>query len=37
MDLPGILPVGLHCHIGSQILDTSPFAEAANKMMDISK
>ena len=37
MDLPGILPVGLHCHIGSQILDTSPFAEAANKMMDIAK
>jgi diaminopimelate decarboxylase len=37
MDLPGILPVGLHCHIGSQILDISPFAEAANKMMDISK
>jgi len=36
-DLPGVLPVGLHCHIGSQILDTSPFAEAANKMMDIAE
>jgi diaminopimelate decarboxylase len=35
LDLPGILPVGLHCHMGSQILDTSPFAEAANKMMEI--
>jgi diaminopimelate decarboxylase len=35
LDLPGIQPVGLHCHIGSQILDTSPFAEAANKMMEI--
>jgi diaminopimelate decarboxylase len=35
IDLPGILPVGLHCHIGSQILDTAPFAEAAGKMMDI--
>jgi diaminopimelate decarboxylase len=35
MDLDGVLPVGLHCHIGSQILDTSPFAEAAGKMMDI--
>jgi len=35
MALPGILPVGLHCHIGSQILDTAPFAEAAGKMMDI--
>jgi diaminopimelate decarboxylase len=35
LDLPGIRPVGLHCHIGSQILDTSPFAEAAGKMMEI--
>ena len=35
LDLPGIRPVGLHCHIGSQILDTSPFAEAASKMMEI--
>jgi len=34
-ELTGVLPVGLHCHIGSQILDTSPFAEAAGKMMDI--
>lgn len=37
MDLPGVTPVGLHCHIGSQILDTSPFAEAATKMMDIAQ
>jgi diaminopimelate decarboxylase len=35
MGLIGVKPVGLHCHIGSQILDTAPFAEAANKMMDI--
>jgi diaminopimelate decarboxylase len=35
LDLPGIQPVGLHCHIGSQILYTSPFAEAASKMMEI--
>ena len=35
MGLAGIKPVGLHCHIGSQILDTAPFAEAAGKMMDI--
>jgi diaminopimelate decarboxylase len=33
--LEGVRPVGLHCHIGSQILDTAPFAEAAAKMMDI--
>jgi len=35
MGLEGVKPVGLHCHIGSQILDTAPFAEAACKMMDI--
>lgn len=35
MDLPGVEPVGLHCHIGSQILDISPFVEAVTKMMDV--
>jgi diaminopimelate decarboxylase len=35
MDLPNIEPVGLHCHIGSQILDISPFAEAMARMMDV--
>ncbi|MFZ2411503.1 MAG: diaminopimelate decarboxylase [Candidatus Methanoperedens sp.] len=34
-ELPGILPSGIHCHIGSQILDTAPFTEAAQKMMDL--
>lgn len=33
--LAGIKPLGLHCHIGSQILDVSPFVEAMKKMMDI--
>ncbi|HEY9205546.1 MAG TPA: diaminopimelate decarboxylase [Candidatus Methanoperedens sp.] len=33
--LPGVSPCGIHCHIGSQILDTSPFTEAARKMMDL--
>ena len=33
--LPGISPIGIHCHIGSQILDTSSFTEAAQKMMDL--
>lgn len=33
--LPGIEPTGIHCHIGSQILDTSPFTEATRKMMDL--
>ncbi len=30
-----VLPVGLHCHIGSQILDVEPFARAASVMMRI--
>lgn len=34
-ELPGIRPCGIHCHIGSQILDTAPFIEAAQKMMDL--
>ncbi len=33
--LPGISPTGIHCHIGSQILDISPFREAALKMMEL--
>ncbi|VVB92547.1 Diaminopimelate decarboxylase [uncultured archaeon] len=34
-ELPGISPAGIHCHIGSQILDTAPFKEMAEKMMDL--
>ena len=30
-----INPCGIHCHIGSQILEISPFAEAMTKMMDL--
>ena len=37
MDMPGIEPVGLHCHIGSQILDITPFAETVAKMMDVAQ
>jgi diaminopimelate decarboxylase len=37
MDMTGIEPVGLHCHIGSQILDVSPFTEAMSRMMDITE
>ena len=37
MDMPSIEPVGLHCHIGSQILDISPFAEAVARMMDVAQ
>ena len=35
MGLEGVNPVGLHCHIGSQILDTAPFVEAAARMMEL--
>ena len=31
---PNLLLVGLHCHIGSQILDTEPFAEAGRVMIN---
>lgn len=32
-----IKPIGIHCHIGSQILETSPFVEALNRMFDVAK
>lgn len=32
-----IRPVGIHCHIGSQILDIEPFARAADIMVRIAK
>lgn len=37
MAMDGVEPVGLHCHIGSQILDISSFTEAATKMMDLAE
>ncbi len=33
--LTSISPCGIHCHIGSQILETAPFVEATQKMMDL--
>ena len=33
--MPGIKPVGIHCHIGSGIMEVSPFTETVNKMMDL--
>ncbi|MDI6889194.1 MAG: diaminopimelate decarboxylase [Methanocellales archaeon] len=33
--LRNIKPVGIHCHIGSQILDVAPFADATRKMMEL--
>lgn len=34
-DAQYIVPVGMHCHIGSQILDVEPFARAARVMADV--
>jgi diaminopimelate decarboxylase len=35
LSLEGVRPVGIHCHIGSQILELSPFFEMMTKMMDL--
>lgn len=35
--LPNIEVVGIHCHIGSQLLDLSPFGEAVEKIVDLYK
>ncbi|TAJ44529.1 diaminopimelate decarboxylase [Methanofollis fontis] len=32
-----IEPVGIHCHIGSQILEVEPFARAAGVMVDVAR
>ncbi|VUT24767.1 MAG: Diaminopimelate decarboxylase [Candidatus Methanolliviera sp. GoM_asphalt] len=33
--LDNIRPIGIHCHIGSQILDISPYRETIERMMDL--
>ena len=33
--MPGILPVGLDCHIGSQLLDLSPMLEALDRVLEL--
>ena len=37
IQLPGVEPIGLHCHIGSQILDILPFTETMHRMMDVAQ
>lgn len=37
MACDNIQPVGIHCHIGSQILDVEPFARAAEVMVRLAK
>lgn len=35
LDAENIIPVGIHCHIGSQIVDVEPFIEEIEKMFEI--
>lgn len=35
MDAENILPVGIHCHIGSQILEVAPFAKEAEVLISV--
>lgn len=35
VELPNVIPCGIHSHIGSQILDVSPFVEALNRLFDV--
>ncbi|OLD54226.1 MAG: diaminopimelate decarboxylase [Armatimonadetes bacterium 13_1_40CM_3_65_7] len=35
LELPGVRLRGLHCHIGSQVMDLAPFEQAAHSMMEI--
>jgi len=37
LKLPGVIPAGIHCHIGSQILELSPFEEMMERMMKIAR
>jgi diaminopimelate decarboxylase len=34
-DLPGLRVVGIDCHIGSQITETAPFVDAADRVLDL--
>ncbi len=35
LELPNVVPIGIHCHIGSQITELSPFVEALNRLFDV--
>ncbi len=37
VESPGIVVSGIHCHIGSQIKDVSPFVEALNRVFDVAE
>ncbi len=35
LELPNVIPAGIHCHIGSQITNPSPFVEEIERIFDI--
>ena len=35
LELPNVIPSGIHCHIGSQILSPDPFVEEIERIFDI--
>ena len=35
MELPNVLPVGLHAHIGSQVLEPEPYLAAVDVVLDV--
>jgi len=37
LECSNVVPVGMHCHIGSQILEVAPFAKAAEVMIKVAK
>ena len=37
MDAENIMPIGLHCHIGSQILEVEPFAKEAEVLISVAR
>jgi diaminopimelate decarboxylase len=37
MALPNLVPEGVSCHIGSQLLDTNPMLEAVAKMVELAR
>ena len=34
-EMPGLCPVGIDCHIGSQLLDTAPFVAALKRLLSL--
>jgi diaminopimelate decarboxylase len=35
LELPGVRPVGIHAHVGSQVLEAEPYLEAIDVLLDL--